>query len=306
MGRRFSLVLLLIAAASPVAGTPQQHTFRAGADNVPVFVTVTDRSGRLLTDLGKSDFHVFDNGKEQSIVVFDNSPQPIRVIVLVDVSGSMAGNLGLLRSAGRQLIAHLGPDDRARVGTLGESIDISPTFTRDEGELFASLPQLIPEHAPTPLWLALDKAIHELAAADGRPVVLVMSDGKDSGPQFKQKWITQMDVIDHANQNDVMIYGVGVRSRMNTRFGGDLRGAMIESLPDPGLGKVAEESGGGYFELRSRDDLGAAFGQVLDELHHQYLIGFTPDKHDGKEHKIDVKVASKEAKVRARRAYRAQ
>jgi len=278
--------------------------FRERFDIVPVFVTVTDKAGRLLPDLAKADFHVTDNGQPQELRVFDNTPQPIRLIVLVDVSGSMAGNVPLLRAAGRQLIASLGPGDLARVGTFGETIDISPTFTSDERELLAALPQFIPPNAPTPLWNAIDTAIGEFGKTEGRRVVLVMSDSKDSGPRFRQKWLTQIDVASRAEREDVMVYGVGVQSR-GTPSGGSLRDALVANLPDPGLGTVALETGGGYLELRSRDDLGAVFARVLDELHHQYLLGFSPAKRDGKEHKIEVKVGVKDAKVRARKAYRA-
>ena len=70
---------------------------------------------------------------------------------------------------------------------------------------------------------------------------------------------------------------------------------MAADLPDPGLGTAALDSGGGYFEIRPRDDLGAAFARVIDELHSQYLLGFSPPARDGKEHKIEVKVRRTEA-----------
>ena len=77
----------------------QQPVFRGTGDVVRVFVTVTDGDGRLVTTLAQDDFHVRDQGKPQPITVFDNSPQPIRLIVMLDVSGSMEGNLPLLRAA---------------------------------------------------------------------------------------------------------------------------------------------------------------------------------------------------------------
>src|SRR5438552_17870867 len=81
-GRRLCAVLA-------AAGHAQDQIFRAGAETVPVFVTVTDKSGAIVTDLARTEFQVFDNGKPQPIAVFDHSPQPVRVIVLLDVSGSM-------------------------------------------------------------------------------------------------------------------------------------------------------------------------------------------------------------------------
>jgi VWFA-related protein len=271
-------------------------------------VTVTDKSGRLVPDLTQTDFQVFDNGKPQPITAFDNSPQPIRLIVMVDVSGSMFRNLQLLRAAAGQLVSQLGPGDLAKIGVFGENIDIGPTFTHDARELVASLPIDISPNAPTPLWNAIDQAVGDLAHAEGRPVVLVMSDGKDSGPRFGHHWMTQLDVLDHATREDVMVYGIGVQSRGPGMpgMGGNPMGEMVANLPDPGLGTLAIATGGGYFELRPREDLGESFGRVLDELHHQYLLGFAPPARDGKEHKIEVKLARKDLKPRARKTYRSE
>jgi hypothetical protein len=80
--------------------------------------------------------------------------------------------------------------------------------------------------------------------------------------------------------------------------------ALTADLPDPGLARVAEESGGGYTEIRYGQDLGAAFAQVADELHSQYLLGFAPPRRDGKTHDIEVRVLNQRGmKPRARKSY---
>src|SRR5262245_22545541 len=131
------------------AAAQQQPVFRGLSDVVRVFATVTDKDGRLVTTLTQDNFEVRDDGKPQPITQFDNSPQPVRLLVLLDVSGSMEGNLPLLRGAAAQLLARLGQDDLARVGTFGREINISPSFTRDLNELRAALPSSIPPDAPT-------------------------------------------------------------------------------------------------------------------------------------------------------------
>jgi hypothetical protein len=78
---------------------------------------------------------------------------------------------------------------------------------------------------------------------------------------------------------------------------------MIDDLPDPGLARVAEESGGGYAEIKPGQDLGEAFARVADELHSQYLLGYAPPKRDGKIHKVDVTSTQKGLKPRARKSY---
>src|SRR5258708_359277 len=279
----------------------QQPVFRARGDVVRVFTTVVDRDGRLATTLAKADFEVRDEGKPQPIVLFDNTPQPIRLVVMLDVSGSMEGNLPLLREASAQLFERLGPDDLAGIGTFGREVTIGRAFTHDPAELGAALPSYIAPDAPTPLWRALDEAMdalslserasaseprersgdhgapanerervsHASGAGPGAPaservggsggakppgendvrrVVLVLTDGKDTGSMdLRHRPSSQGGVIDHARDQDVMIYAVGMRSRPVRQMGPmDLRSAMLADLPDPGLARVAEETGSGY------------------------------------------------------------
>jgi Ca-activated chloride channel family protein len=293
------------------AGGRQQPVFRGTGDVVRVFVTVTDRDGRLATTLAREQFEVRDEGKPQPITQFDNSPQPIRLIVMLDVSGSMEGNLQLLRAASAQLFSRLRPDDETRVGSFGHEIAISPSFTRDPKELQAALPTAIAPDAPTPLWRALDNAMDAFGdQGETRRVILVLSDGKDTGPvSFRQRPTSQAEVIDRARREDVMIYAIGLRSRSTRSVPqpgigpGGLQAMIMADMPDPGLARVAEESGGGYTEIRFGQDLGAAFAGVADELHTQYLLGFAPPKRDGKVHEIGVRVTGGGLKPRARKSY---
>lgn len=292
------------------AAGQQQPAFRGGSDTVRVFVTVMDRDGRLVTTLTRDNFEVRDDGKPQPITQFDNTPQPIRLIVMLDVSGSMEGNLPLLRDAGAQLFARLRADDVARVGAFGHEVAISPSFTHDPDELGAAMPTEIAPDAPTPLWRAIDEALDGFGKeGDTRKVILVLSDGKDTGAfAFRRHPVSQAEVIDRARQEDVMIYAVGMRSRSTRRMPpgmgrGGLEAMMLADMPDPGLARVAEETGGGYIEIRFGQDLGAAFAGVADELHTQYLLGYAPPKRDGKVHDINVRLTQGGLKPRARKSY---
>src|SRR3977135_561988 len=210
--------VMLVACVLGVLGAAgqQQPVFRGAGDAVRVFVTVMDRDGRLMTTLLQNDFEVRDEGKSQPITLFDNSPQPIRLIVMLDVSGSMEGNLPLLRAGAEQLFARLRPDDVARVGTFGYKIAISPAFAHDVETLRRELPDTVAPDAPTPLYRAVDEATGAFGDEGGeaRRVVLVLSDGKDSGPiRFRERYVRQGGVIARARHDDVMIYGIGMRSR---------------------------------------------------------------------------------------------
>jgi Ca-activated chloride channel homolog len=302
---RFVMCLALGAGVLASQGGQQAPVFRGVGESVPVYVTVTDKDNRLVPGLTRDDFQIFDNGKSQPITVFDNTPQPIRIIVMLDVSGSMHGNLPLLRAGCEQLFTRLLPGDKARVGSFGREVTISPAFTNDAAELRSALPVDIERDAPTPLWKGVDQAIDALAGADGRRVVLVLSDGKDAPGfrKFGEKFLSQLEVIERAQREEVMIYGIGLRSRGSAPMMGDVRDMLVADLPDPALGTTALETGGGYFEIRPRDDLGAAFARVAEELHSQYLLGFAPPNRDGKRHNVEVKVTKKDLKPRARKNY---
>jgi Ca-activated chloride channel homolog len=305
-----SVCALAASVAGDVLSAQQQPAFRDSSDLVRVFATVIDRDGRLATTLTREQFEVRDEGKPQPLTQFDNSPQPIRLVVMLDVSGSMEGNLPLLRDASAQLFRRLRPDDVARVGAFGNQIVISPTFTNDARALVEALPRHIDPDAPTPLWRAVNQAIDAFDPGDDRrKVVLVLSDGKDSGPiSFRERPVSQAEIIDRARDQDVMIYGVAMRSRSRQPVPpgigpGGLQAMVMADLPDPGLARAAEESGGGFLEIRYGQDLSSAFTSVADELHTQYLLGFEPPKRDGKVHDINVRVSASGHKARARRSY---
>lgn len=309
---RVRTLLILGACAAAVIGlaAQEQPIFRGKSEAVRVFVTVTDRDGRLVTNLSKDDFEIRDEGKPQPITLFDNTPQPIRLIVMLDVSGSMQGNLPLLRDAAEELFTRLRRDDVVRVGSFGYDVVISSTFSNDPAALRRQLPDTISPDAPTPLWRAVDQAMEAFGKEPGdeRRVILVLSDGKDSGPVgFRQPYVSQVEVIDRARREDVMIYAIGMRSRGRPQQPGlgigGLQAALTADLPDPGLATVAEQTGGGYAEIKFGQDLGAAFARVADELHGQYLLGFAPPKRDGKVHSLDVRVSTKGLKPRGRKSY---
>ena len=149
--------LVVFAAAAPMLGAAQQApTFRAGTQTVPIYATVQDRNGRLVPDLTREDFEVFDSGKPVPITVFSNEIQPITVVVLLDMSGSMANRLLRVREGALHFIRALRPEDRARIGTFGEEIAISPWLTNDKGRLERILGEELWPGGPTPLWGGLN------------------------------------------------------------------------------------------------------------------------------------------------------
>jgi VWFA-related protein len=104
-----------------------------------------------------------------------------------------------------------------------------------------------------------------------------------------------------------MVYAIGLQTTVllgrNPRGGMGSMGSMTSVRPDPGLARIADETGGGYFELNRSEALADTFASVADELHHQYALGFEPVRLDDRMHKLEIKVTPSKLKVRARKEY---
>ena len=292
-----SLILLDVQPASMSAyaqdAAPPQQKLRSVTRTVPMFVTVTDDTGRLVPDLEMEDFEVYDNGKKQAITVFENKSLPIGVIVMLDTSGSMTLILDRVKAAAEQFLIRLLPEDVGRVGAFNDKIEFLPEdeFTGDRDRLIKLLADLDFGY-PTRLWDAVDESLRRLEGLQQRKVVLVFTDGEDTASRRDLE-----DVMQQSQKKEVMVYSIGLATEI---FNGQRR---VRSQPDKGLKKLSEETGGGFFLLKSSDELGPTFTRVAQELHSQYVLGFSPATLDGKLHKLEVKLRKPGLNPRARKSY---
>jgi len=269
----------------------QAPTFRSTAAVVSLFATVTDAQKRLVPDLTQDEFQVLDNDKAQPLIVFDNEIRPISVVVMLDTSGSMTNNLDLLRDAAEQFLIRLLPQDQGKVGAFNDKIYVSASFTNNRDRLVSEVKNLDYGN-DTRLWDAVARSLDELRGIDGRKVILVFTDGDDTSSR-----VGLGSVVDRARAEEVMIYAIGFESEY---FNG---ASMVRSRPDRGLKRLAEETGGGYFELKKSNELGPTFSRVALELHSQYVLGFEAKQLDGKVHKLTVKMKQNGMVARARQSY---
>jgi Ca-activated chloride channel family protein len=288
--RGFTLLTAFILTSGLVFG--QQATFKSGTSIVPVLTTVTDNQGRLVPNLEQEDFTVLDNGKPQSITLFQNETQPFTVVVMLDFSFSMTTHLDLLKAATEQFILRMLPQDKGQVGAFSDKIQFSGEFTNDRDDLVAALRDLQFGN-PTRLYDAIDASMDELKDVEGRKIVLVFTDGDDTASRRGMG-----DVLDKAKMTETMIYAIGLESEFPIA-----PGRMQRTRPDRGLRKLADETGGGYFELKKTTELAPTFTRVAQELHSLYTIGFAPTLLDNKEHKLEVRMKQPGQTGRARKSY---
>ena len=276
------------------SGAQDSQRFKVSTNTVALYVTVTDSDKRLVPNLVQDEFEVYDNAKLQAITSFDNKPQPISVVVTLDTSGSMTMALDFVKRAAEQFLIRLLPEDQGLVGEFNDKIKFYPPegFTGNRDRLVAQLKDLDFGY-PTRLWDAVNQSMAQLKALQGRKVVLVFTDGEDTA----SKEVGAGDVTDRARSEDVMVYSIGLETEY---FNGQQR---VRSRPDGGLKGLSADSGGGFYLLKKTDELGPTFTRVAQELHSQYVIGFSPATLDGKVHKLEVRVKQPGMTARARKSY---
>ena len=270
----------------------QDPLFRSGTELVDLYVTVTDDNGRLVPTLGENDFTIFDNDQPQEIALFGNEVRPINVVVMLDSSISTTNVMHLIIGGAEQFLIRMLPDDRAKVGAFNDKIEVLPAeFIGDRDELIRALDELDFGNE-TRLFDAIGASLDSLQGVEGRKVVLVLTDGQDSASQTGWR-----DVLEQAIAEEVMIYSIG----LEVEYFDGVRNRRTR--PDRSLRRLAEETGGGYFELQETDELGSTFTRVSQELHSQYVLGFAPSVPDGRIHDLNVRVAGRGMRARARQSY---
>lgn len=287
------VVALALAGALVVSSvSAQQPTFKSGAKTVAIFATVLSPDGRLVPGLEEADFEVLDNGKPVELTLFDNNVTPFTAALALDTSGSMTANIGRVQEAAEQFVIRLLPDDKAAVGYFNDQIFFSPRFTSDRDALSRYIRTEMRFGNGTVLWDAIDASMDRLELIEGRKVVVALTDGDDFGSRTDFD-----DVRDRARDQDVMVYSIGFASDY---FNGVSR---VRSKPSSNLKKLAQETGGGFFELQKTADLNSTFTRVIQELHSQYALAFMPAVLDGKVHKLEVRVKKPGMAARARQNY---
>ncbi len=276
---------LILAAATIAAAAFAADQFRSGTNIVEIYSTVVDRNGRVIPDLAQDDFQIYDNGKLQKITVFDRGTQPITMALLVDESPSVSQASARIAAAVEEFARHFLPGDRATIGAFSHVVRLDHVLSDKPAELvpkmFAGRPRF---PSGTALWDALDAGRDALAGESGRRVVLVLTDADDNCSMLEPE-----EVSSHIERDGTMVYAIGVKGN--------------SGLPVSDLRPLTRSSGGYYFELRRDDNLPSTLARVADELHRQYLIGFTPAVLDGRAHELRVETKRSGLTARARRSF---
>ena len=298
MKTRHLLPLIAIASIVCLSASAQQP-FRSGVDVVRVDALVTD-GHRPIAGLKGADFELLDNGVLQQIDSVALESQPLAVVLVLDTSGSVAGNkMAHLAAAVGVLLKGLRPADRAALVTFSHRLWL-PALPSESRQIRAMLATVRPGRH------ALNDAVYAGLAlsdtADSKPLVLVFSDGIDNA-----SWLDAGTVERAARRADAVVDGVAVGASVISQYrNGTLAGAQTEYLPGQTafLESIAETTGGRVIKADSTNSVPRAFDEILREFRTRYFITYTPrDVAATGWHTIEVTVKGRRADVRARRGY---
>ncbi|MCX6551005.1 MAG: VWA domain-containing protein [Acidobacteria bacterium] len=323
-----AIVGAIALLASPVVDGQQDPRFRfkTGVDLVNVSATVTDAYGRFVPNLTREDFIVYEDGVAQPVSYFSNERVPVSLGIVLDTSGSMAGEK--IRSAqdalNRFLYDLLGPEDEIFLYRFSDDADLVQNWTRDRDRLRWQLGRISPK-GETVLYDTVAEAVPLAQTGVHRKKALVIiSDGNDTGSHTTANETRQI-----IRESEVLVYAIGIdgtgdAQRTSQRPRSQWPPIQIP-FPLPGGGRprpqgggwnadagvnegalrgMTDDSGGRTEIIRSARDLDPATARVADELSRQYYLAYpAAAAKDGRWHDIRVEIRNRDYKVRARRGY---
>jgi Ca-activated chloride channel homolog len=303
----FSFAVLAGIAALSFALRAQQNQPVEGSDSAPIVAevtrvnmlfTVTDKKGRFVTDLGKSDFQVFESKKPQQIMEFTSETDlPLRLAVLIDTSNSIRDRFRFQQEAATNFInSVMREQDKATLVSFDTAAEVITDLTNDTNALEHGIHELRPGGG-TALYDAIYLACKEKLMRDQplykfRRAMVILSDGEDNESRYSRDQALEM-----AQRADTVIYTISTNI------------SHIETDGDKVMRYFAEQTGGVAFFPFQAKDLNQSFENIANELRHQYNLFYRPEplKADGLYHPVEIRVKGrKDLVVRARKGYYAR
>lgn len=329
----FLLSASLLAQAQNASPTPtptpdeqeidEGDVVSVSTSEVMLPVTVRDASGRLVTALARENFRVFEDGALQPLSDLALRQVPVDVVLMIDTSSSAAANLEDFRRAVEGFALKLRPDDRISLIKFDDQVELLQDWTQSRVQLRRSLRRVTPG-VFTRFNDALALAAREqLKNAHGRHAIIVLTDGIDSGRGYTTLeaalralleaqatvYVVSNTEIERAKKRaelDTLLASSPSALRFNELRISDLReGLRVLDVSERNLAQLAAATGGRLYKPSSFDQLDSTYGEVAEELRHQYALYFTPlnKSRDGRFRRVKVETTDSSHKVSTRVGY---
>ena len=321
-------VAILMVFSAGVSSRAQQSgqtkptpgfTFRTSVDLINVTATVTDAQGRFVPGLRMEDFDVYEDGKLQKISQFDSERVPVSLGLVIDASGSMAGEkMAAAQDAVRRFLDELlGPEDEVFLMRFDSRVTVLSPWTANRAAVSRIVGSIRPSGG-TALYDAMADAVPLGEQGTRRKKALVLlSDGNDQNSRTDVHTVQQQ-----IRESELLVYAIGIDGQQETLAQAIPR--IILQWPRPGSGSrppvghssagerlnvgalrsITDDSGGRTEIIKNARDLDAATAGIASELSRQYFLGYsTSSPRDGRWHTIDVRLKRGNYTVRARKGF---
>lgn len=273
------------APQAPGSASDKQSTpsFNVDSTLVLIPVTVTDPLNRFVLGLQKQDFHLFEDGVEQTIVHFSGEDAPLSLGLVFDTSGSMGDKLITSRQAAFRFLSTMNAQDEVFLVEFSDHAQLAVGFTSQIDEIENSLRELQPGGL-TAMLDAGEMALAEMKKAKNpRKAILIISDGGDNNSKYT---VSQIETL--VREADVQVYAMGI-------FEPSIFPRLTkEEVSGPRLlSELAEQTGGRAFSASDPNDLPSVATRIGIELRNQYVLAYSPTNRnrDGKYRRVEVKVS---------------
>jgi len=253
---------LLVAAQGPVPAG-DQPVFRAETRLVLLHASVVDNKGRLVTDLSREAFKVFENGVEQKLRIFKREDVPVSLGLIVDNSGSMREKRQKVEQAALALVKASNPQDEVFIVNFNDEAFLDVPFTNDLKKMEEGLAR-IDSRGGTAMRDAIVMSIDHLKekARKDKKVILIVTDGDDTASTT-----TLEKTLQHVQQSEVLVYAVGIVSEEEKREAKRARRA---------LDTLTKASGGQAYYPKDQNDVARLCLEVAHEIRNQYILAYAP------------------------------
>ena len=243
--------------------------------------TAADATGRYL-DLSAGDIEILENGDAQKLELFQEAVEPVNIVLALDASGSMKKKESDVIASAREFVNALRPQDKLAVVLFADHPVFMHDLTDKRDSALAAL-DLYRANGGTALYDTLAEALLHVKRAQGRRVVVVMTDGRDennpgTGPGSVRPF---KDVAELIKETGALMFGIGL-------------GVNVDHGP---LEEIARLSGGRALFPSDVTELPAQYQRVVDDLRRRYVVGYTSShiQHDGGWRDVEIRIKDKPA-----------
>ncbi|HEY4361660.1 MAG TPA: VWA domain-containing protein [Bryobacteraceae bacterium] len=244
---------------------------------------VTTAFGASVTTLNRANFHVFEDGVEQTITEFATEDAPISIGLLFDSSGSMQKKMQRSSEAAAAFFKTANSEDEFFLVEFNDRAKLSIPFTANSAEIYQHIAHIKP-YGRTSLLDAIHVAMQQMKYAHHlRKAIVILSDGGDNRSRY-----TGAEIRNAMLESDVQLYAMGIFDPP-----GDAHKLPIEEVNGPRLlDELSQQTGGRNYPVDNLDDLASISARIGEELRSQYLLGYnsTNPARDGRYRRVTLTV----------------